>query len=255
MRPNVFDSDRAAADYAKSRPDVHSAVVRRIGERIALRGMLDLAVDVGCGTGMSTRCLRGIARRAVGIDPSRAMLAAARRAGGGESYILGAAEALPIRGDCADLVTVSQAYHWCHERDLLDEAARVLVPDGWLVVYDSFFSPREGPLAELLAWINSDLWRGHPVPDRGDLPDPDRISHPALQLMLVENLVQTIPMDGAQFSAFLLTQSRSLAAIDWAGARYEELERALRERIVALVGTDAVPIPFSGPIFFVRRGR
>jgi predicted TPR repeat methyltransferase len=41
-----------------------------------------LVVDLGCGTGLSTRAWSGIAERAVGVEPNAAMLAAVEPAPG-----------------------------------------------------------------------------------------------------------------------------------------------------------------------------
>lgn len=253
MHRNVFDSEWGAGKYATSRPGVHAKIVERIRESLSIPGSVELAVDVGCGTGMSTRTLGRIARRVIGVDPSQFMLAEAERAGGGACYIRGSAEALPLPGGCADLVTMSQVYHWCETEKLLSEAARILVPGGWLIVYDSYFSPTEGGLAGLLQWMNTELWRGYPVPPRVALPDPANFFHPAFELVRVEVVEQSIPMDGDRFTAFVLTQSRTLAAVDWGGANLGGLERTLRERVSALFGAEEVPIPFVGPVCFLRR--
>ena len=254
VQRNVFDSDWAAARYAQGRPDVHTQIVNRIRERLRLApaGLLDLAVDLGCGTGMSTRSLRSIARHCIGVDPSTAMLSQAKRSGGA-SFIRAAAESLPLQSGCADLATICQAYHWCDAEALLKEAARILVPSGWLVVYDSFFSPHEGALAELHDWLISELWRDYPIPERGALPDPERFSHAAFALAQAEDFEQSIPMDRDRLAAFLLTQSRLLAAVAWAGARFDDLEAALRRRLSALVGSSAIEVPFTGPIYFFRK--
>jgi SAM-dependent methyltransferase len=46
----------------------------------------------------------------------------------------GAAEHLPLRSGCADLVTVAQGFHWFDPAPALHELARVLRPDGTLVL-------------------------------------------------------------------------------------------------------------------------
>src|SRR5215212_11882315 len=43
-----------------------------------------LVVDLGCGTGLSTRAWAGVAERAIGVEPNAAMLAAAEPAAGVE---------------------------------------------------------------------------------------------------------------------------------------------------------------------------
>src|SRR5262249_61421170 len=97
-------------------------------------------------------------------------------------------------------------------------------------------------------WLTSELWRDYPIPDRGALPDPERFSHAAFARVQAEHFEQSIPMDCDRLTAFLLTQSRSLAAVAWAGARIDDLEAALRRQTSALVGSKAVEVPFAGPV-------
>lgn len=101
--------------------------------------------------------------------------------------------------------------------------------------------------------MNSELWRDYPVPQRAALPEPTGCFHEAFVLAHVENLKQSVPMDRDGFTAFVLTKSRSLAAVEWGGASLESLARARRERASALFGTDCMQIPFSGPIYLLRR--
>src|SRR5437763_12544657 len=84
------------------------------------RGLLDLlcryarverptlVVDLGCGTGLSTRAWAGRAERVVGIEPNAAMLAAAEAAPGVE-YRHAFAQETGLEDGCADVVTCSQS--------------------------------------------------------------------------------------------------------------------------------------------------
>ena len=114
-------------------------------------------LDVGCGTGLSTRPLASLAELAVGVDPSPGMLREARR-GGGPSYVRGVAEALPFSSAAFDLVTIGCAYHWCQPEAFLSAAHRVLRPDGHLVIYDNFFFGQSPRSAALLDWLSSEHW-------------------------------------------------------------------------------------------------
>jgi trans-aconitate methyltransferase len=74
---NPFDVDEAAAaNYARSRPYYHPRAVA-LGFEISGAEPVDLGLDVGCGTGLSTKALAEHARHVIGIDPAVAMLSAA----------------------------------------------------------------------------------------------------------------------------------------------------------------------------------
>jgi SAM-dependent methyltransferase len=92
-------------------------------------------VDVGCGTGISTRAFAAAGLRAIGVDPNASMLAEARAAGGGPEYREGEAAATGLPDRCADLVVAAQAFHWFEPGLVLAEFRRLLRPGGWAAVF------------------------------------------------------------------------------------------------------------------------
>ncbi|MBL9209900.1 MAG: methyltransferase domain-containing protein [Opitutaceae bacterium] len=131
---NYFDSPLAARRYAAHRPRAHAQVLEVLRREIAGLLPVERAADVGCGTGHSSIALLPYAGAVVGIDPSSEMLKQAERHPRIE-YRKGYAEALPVRAGEFDLVSVSSAYHWFDQERFVAEAARVLRPGGWLVLY------------------------------------------------------------------------------------------------------------------------
>jgi len=93
-----------------------------------------LVIDVGCGTGISTRLLVERGYKAVGIDPNEAMLVEARRSGGAR-YLRGEAAATGLPDASAELVTVAQAFHWFEIASVMRELYRVLKPGRFAVAY------------------------------------------------------------------------------------------------------------------------
>jgi ubiquinone/menaquinone biosynthesis C-methylase UbiE len=119
--------------YASARPNLHYHVTPILLERVPQPRR---ALDLGCGTGLSTGALRGFATVVVGVDASNDMLAT--RTEHTALYVLAAAERLPFVERSVDLVTVASAIHW-FKREAIAEVARVLIAAGWLVVYDVWF--------------------------------------------------------------------------------------------------------------------
>lgn len=107
---------------------------------------IELAVDVGCGTGPVTRRMaaRSPEVRVIGIEPSPDLLVHARSLAegiGNLTFEVGDGAALPLDDASVDAVV----YHTvlCHVPNpsrLLDEAMRILKPGGTLVVCDADFS-------------------------------------------------------------------------------------------------------------------
>lgn len=70
---NFFDYNSAAERYAKGRPYFHPLVIERI-PRVTQTTRFESAIDVCCGTGMSTRALKAVSDAVVGTDLSHEMI-------------------------------------------------------------------------------------------------------------------------------------------------------------------------------------
>lgn len=136
---NLFAHKSAAERYARGRPYFHATVIRRIKERLSLNSPFQRALDVGCGTGLSTIAVKEIAAWVMGADSSAEMIYLAPKASAVE-YQVANAELLPFRDLVFDLVTVSQAIHWFGKVSFLQETRRVTRSEGWLIVYDNYFA-------------------------------------------------------------------------------------------------------------------
>jgi ubiquinone/menaquinone biosynthesis C-methylase UbiE len=101
-------------------------------------------VEVGAGTGEQTLLLArssGGAGQVVAVDGDPAVLSVARAKPGAEGvrFVEGLADALPVESGAADAVVMTLLLHHLDgegKRAALREAARVLRPDGRLVVAD-----------------------------------------------------------------------------------------------------------------------
>lgn len=97
-----------------------------------------LVVDLGAGTGLSTRVWSDRADRAVGVEPNAHMIeraqAATRRPN--VEYVEAFAADTGLEAATADVVTCSQAFHWMEPGPVLAEAARLLREGGVFAAYD-----------------------------------------------------------------------------------------------------------------------
>lgn len=92
-------------------------------------------VEVGAGTGISTRGL--VARKAhvVAADHGELMVRRLRSHPGAAPAVVADAHALPFRDAVADLVCFAQAWHWVRVPEAAAEVARVLRPGGSLACW------------------------------------------------------------------------------------------------------------------------
>ena len=128
-----------AAGYDQFRPRPPPALLQLLC-RYARRERPRLVVDLGCGTGLSTRAWSGTAERVVGIEPNPAMLAVVEQAPGVE-YLEAHAQATGLADGGADIVTTSQSLHWMEPEPTFAEVARILRPGGVFAAYDYDWPP------------------------------------------------------------------------------------------------------------------
>ena len=194
--PFVATVDR----YAAGRPYHHARTLRR-----ALAGIpAGTAVDVACGTGLSTRGLAEVGFAAVGVDVVPAMVARAR-ADTGLPYAVAAAEALPFAAGSVDLVTVGSGVHWFDQDRFAAEAARVLRPDGALLLYEHGGAdlPAEPAFRD---WMRGTYQARFPLPPRGVMATDVEGAGPFVPVW-TGHWPDEVAMTRARFVAYLLTQS------------------------------------------------
>jgi SAM-dependent methyltransferase len=124
-----------AGVYAQHRPGYPDAALDLIRERCGL-GRGSLLVDVGCGTGISSRLFARRGVPVIGVEPNaemRARAAAEPLPPGlpAPEYRDGTAEATGLPDGVADVVLAAQAFHWFEPAAALREFHRVLKPGGW----------------------------------------------------------------------------------------------------------------------------
>jgi ubiquinone/menaquinone biosynthesis C-methylase UbiE len=114
-------------------------------------------IDLGCGTGLSSRPLIERGANVVGVEPDSEMLARAEAALGDRArFQLGRAEQLPLPDRSVDLVVAAQAAHWFEEPEAGNEILRVLRPGGHIAYIWKYPTP-ETPYTYLVDEIATRL--------------------------------------------------------------------------------------------------
>lgn len=142
-------------------------------------------LDVGCGTGRLIASIACMYPMLVGVDPAAQMLRVARRQLRGASLVCGRAEGLPIASGAFDVVTSTLSLrHWQEPSRGIRELARVLAPDGVMVVAEAenglrpaqwrcrlAMGPRRTRLGQLLASGDLEVVDHRLASVRGPIPD------------------------------------------------------------------------------------
>ena len=131
--------------YDRYRPSP-PAVVVDILSQLAQMPRPRLVVDIGSGTGLSTRPWAGRAERVIGIEPNadmrrQAQETTARLQIEGITYQHGTCTATGLPGGCADIVTCVQSLHWMEPAPTFAEIARILRSGGVFAACDCDWPP------------------------------------------------------------------------------------------------------------------
>lgn len=127
-----------AERYERYRPDYPPEAIDAILSRCSLhRG--SVLVDVGCGTGISSRAFAARGLHVVGVEPNadmrgRALSVVAPSGIEGPTYRDGRAEDLGLPDGSADAVLAAQSFHWFAADRALAEFHRVLRQGGWVAL-------------------------------------------------------------------------------------------------------------------------
>ncbi len=124
-----------AGRYDRARPSYPLDLVDRIIAGSPGRDVL----DVGCGTGISSRLFQAAGCTVLGIDPDSRMAELARR--GGAAAEVAKFEDWDPAGRLFDAVIAAQAWHWVDPVTGAARAAAALRPGGRLAVFWNAFEP------------------------------------------------------------------------------------------------------------------
>lgn len=127
--------DRAAAQYAASRPSYPPAVLDAVEELLGRPLAGARVADVGAGTGLATALLRERGASVIGVEPGDGMTAEFRQALPDVPVVRGDGNALPLADACLDLITYAQSWQWTDTGRSVPQALRVLRPGGALAIW------------------------------------------------------------------------------------------------------------------------
>ena len=142
LNANRFTGKKYVDNYARYRPTPPDDIlVQSLNYLDAAKA--EVVVDLGCGTGISTRIWRDYAMCVTGIDPSAEMLAIAKKNNEHDhiEFIRSMAHQTRLPDESVEIVTCSQSFHWMEPHSTLNEVNRILKPNGVLVIYDAKWPP------------------------------------------------------------------------------------------------------------------
>jgi ubiquinone/menaquinone biosynthesis C-methylase UbiE len=251
-RGDIYVSERLAHGYAFHRPPVHPRVVELIARDLDVQTPRRRGLDVGCGAGLSTAALGRLVTDAVGLDPNGDMLVHRRQVAPAASFVVARAEAPPFAARSFDIVTAAGAVNYVDLAKFLPEAARLLVPGGFLVVYDFSSGRRIAGDPRLEAWFRRFEARW-PFPE-GYALEAGRLEAPESGLTIVRRreFETTLPLTASAYIDYVLTETNVEQAVQ-AGQPVEEIRNWCTERLAPIFDDGTRDVVFEGEIVYVRR--
>lgn len=161
MKPqdNTSRFDGLADIYAAYRPTYPADTIAALAERADTASVPRRAIDIGCGTGISTLALSQAMPdwQVIAAEPNAGMLAKARvtcESRPNIEFSAAGAESLPSEVGATGLVLAAQALHWFDHDRFFTEAARVLPPGGTLAI---LYNNRQNAVSVVLSEIEDYL--------------------------------------------------------------------------------------------------
>ncbi len=253
---NYFDPISAATRYAKGRPDFHSNTIGRIQDYLFHGKRVGRALDIACGTGLSTKALLDIADEVYGTDISESMLALAH-APDKIRYSMAAAEQQPFDDHFFELITVSSGVHWFDIDRFLAESCRLLKSRGWLTIYENHFIAEMEGQENFTNWFPDVYLKQFPSPPRNNSYDwsDDNLRQMGLQLIHEDRFKNQVEMCKEELILYFTTQSNIIAAVEDGRVTYEEAEAWLRDELSFFFDkeSDRRQINFGNWIRYIQR--
>ncbi|WP_431945840.1 class I SAM-dependent methyltransferase [Actinacidiphila sp. bgisy167] len=243
---------RAAGVYERSRPSYPMAALAELADALPLEAGRTV-VDLGAGTGKFTRLLALTGAEVIAVEPVAEMRERLAQLLPGVRVTAGTAEATGLPDGCADAVVAAQSWHWFREEEALAEVERLLRPGGSLALVWNTYDTS-------VPWVRDYQDIVFRLAPR-DLPSPldggwrkaftDRAGWSRVHERHWPNPHSTTVSDVVE----RMTSSSHIAVMDPA-----EQERVRSEVEAVLAGhdatrgRDAVEMPYTTDVYWVRRG-
>jgi SAM-dependent methyltransferase len=250
---DLYANPRMAEGYARSRPPLHPRILERVRAHLNPDTPLPRALDVGCGSGLSTRPLHTIALHCTGMDPAEPMLRLASTVAPDASFLAARAEHLPFRERSFHLITAAGSLNYADQRLFFEEARRVLIPGGTVVVYD-FSAGRSFPDSPALdAWFAEFHRRYPPPPAEAQFISPETLRDGGFALSLSSHEIFETPLvlDPDFYLDYMMTETNVAHAVG-RGIPAWEIRSWSKETLAPVFGPSPREVLFRGYIAYMR---
>ncbi len=191
---------------------IYTEVMKIVANMLKIDKPVSSALDVACGTGVSTLPLKLYAKSIIGVDASKHMLQQANRENRDKQieYKLAAAEFLPFVDKSFDLAVIFAGFQFVDQTQFLKEAARVLRDNSHLVICHPELRGIETP--EFENWLQNRFYQKYPsLSDKreystkehgsGDFPHTQVVRYPETIRTDIHGIIQLLMTTSGVFHA------------------------------------------------------
>ncbi|MFC1975207.1 class I SAM-dependent methyltransferase [Chloroflexota bacterium] len=251
---SFFAFQRVAEGYANHRPYYHPLVMNKIRQQLNLKDKFSRALDVGCGTGLSTIALKELAGDVIGTDGSKEMIAVANAYRDEQiTYQHAPAEELPFDEQSFDLITVCGAINWIDRTRFFPEAKRILKEQGWLIIYDNFITEYMRENTAYTQWYQEQYLSRYPKPPRDEAPltqsECERYGFHFNQ----EEYTNELALSRDEYIEFMLTQSNVIVAVDMGNESLSEVREWMHTTLSSIIPEPKGTFLFGGYIWYLQQ--
>lgn len=249
-----FGQTSIAAGYAQFRPPMHQRILERVRDGLKLQTVFRCALDLGCGAGLSTEALSGLAGCRIGLEPAEIMLRWSRTVAPGAHFVTGVAEAIPLRSHSVDLVTAAGSLNYTDLPRALKETARVLESHGLLIVYDFQPGKNFADSDDLNRWFATFISRYPWPPNESQEVSPELLQQIAGEFRMEHraNVKIDIPLTPEFYLQYMLTETNVAFAVR-NGETIEEIRSWCEETLHPVWGGKSHEVLFDGYYACLRR--
>lgn len=253
---NYFSPKDAAERYAKGRPDFHLSTINEIKKYLKIHSKIENALDIACGTGLSTKPLLEISNQVYGTDASEEMLKHAP-CQNEIKYSKAFAEKQPFNDSFFEIITVSSGVHWFNIDLFLEESLRLLKKKSWLVIYDNFFTGETNENNDLKTCYNTNYLSKFPAPARNNEYDWTQINLKSrgFQYNKMYTFKNEVQMNLNELIIYFTTQSNISKIIESNKMTYSEVESWLRNELATFFTDENqnITLYFANWIKFLQK--
>ena len=248
----LFNDPEMADGYTRARPALHSLIAERIEAYLGSGRRVRRALDIGCGTGLSTAVLSSFARQAVGVEPAFNMVKNAGDLALGGDFAQGRAEQLPFASGSMELMSAAGSLNWIELESFFPEANRVLRAGGQLIVYD--FEPgRQFPDSEILfKWFVEFEKRFPPPVCREISPSTLALDSGPLTMSDHESFCLSLTMTHGAYLEYIMSETNIVEAVK-RGSLREDIWDWCSESLAAVFRDQEQTILFNCFIAYLSR--